>query len=258
MICDSLTTKSHRVYLGGSWRERVFLTQAKAYLSESLFSQRFNMHPKWNELIHSRSFWLWHLSAGIDLAKHPTLQTGNEILNYPMCFMSLRLSFSMPEHYRLSLEISGDETLELELLGEDPFRIGNMDCHQMSDVFRWEEFRAIIRHLSSTNQGPEWANELLLGFYVAVTEDCLEEHLAMFRRSAQASQLFTDEEISYMANYIKKVHLRKNLCWVNDPTLGWIAEVSAGSPSPFLYSLRQRGTDFNFAEFRKFMQALGV
>src|SRR5262249_46249056 len=128
------------------------------------------MFPTWDELVRSRRFWLSYISAGVEISKCPTLRSEPlGVDKFPIC--GVILSFMLPDSFVLRLEVPGGEH---RILLSSPdvdelMLLGTMDSHQMSDLFRWEEFKAVIQGMEQ-NSGPTWAHELLLGFYVAVTE----------------------------------------------------------------------------------------
>src|SRR5262245_13869104 len=135
------------------------------------------MFPMWHDLVGSRSFWLSYISAGVELTRCPSLHKDHlQLERWPSC--GVVLTFLLPDPYMFRLQVDvGEHRLELSSPDVDDFMlIGTMDCHQMSDVFRWGEFEAVIAGLKE-NAGPVWAHELLIGFYVAVTKDCAHQHL---------------------------------------------------------------------------------
>lgn len=94
---------------------------------------------------------------------------------------------------------------------------------------------------------PRWAVELLLSFYVAATEECSDDYLAFLESNLTASANFARTEIAYIVGYTRRIGVRQNFRWVNDPKQGWVAE------GEDCYSLRQRGSDFRFDIFHEFM-----
>jgi hypothetical protein len=168
---------------------------------------------------------------------------------WPRCGATVRLTF--PSGYLLDLEIHpGEHCLRLlhYEFGE-PILLGTMDCHQMSDLFRWEEFQAVTQRLKD-NDGPSWAHELLLSFYVAITEDCADQHSEVLQKDLLESMVFSAEEIEYIASYTRRAGTRRDFRWVESAELGWMAD---GSDA---YSMRRKDSDFNFKAFRGFLAAV--
>lgn len=181
------------------------------------------MRSLWDEVVRSRAFWVSYVCAGVDFGGCPSLRADEQsLLHDPISSLTLRFSF--PAHHHLLLTTSsGVHDLKLLPRLERPFPVGRMDSHQMSDLFRWEEFQAVTRHLAGV-RGPAWAFELLLSFYVAVTEDCAEQHLALLRRCLGASSVFSGEEVEHILAYTRRVAVRHDFRWRADPELGWVAE----------------------------------
>jgi hypothetical protein len=239
------------------------------------------MRSLWDEVVHSRAFWVSYLCAGVDFGGCPSLRADEQSWwNEPI--RSLTLRFDFPDHYHLLLTTSGG-VHDLKLVHarlERPLPLGQMDSHQMSDLFRWEEFEAVTRHLARSG-GPAWAFELLLSFYVAVTEDCVEQHLALLRRCLVAAGVFNGAEVEHILAYTRRVAVRHDFRWRADPELGWVAEGEnaysmrsvGGIDLDALYaSMCAAGNDpavvqailglpdsrdgFNFAAFREFVRAV--
>jgi hypothetical protein len=163
-----------------------------------------------------------------------------------------KLIFHFPPGYSLWLDVlpwQHELTLSYPDCGP-PRTIGIMDPHQMSDLFRWEEFLAITQCLARRAE-PAWADELLLSPYVAVTEDCAGSYLTRLRWCLSESRLFTESEAEHVVAYARAI-VRRDFRWIEDPALGWVAE---GEDA---YSLRQAGGDFDFAAFRGFLRAVGI
>ena len=182
------------------------------------------MRSLWDDVGHSRAFWVSYVCAGVDFGGSPSLRADEQsLLDDPIGSLTLRFTF--PAHHHLLLTTSSG-VHDLKLLHPSLQRallVGRMDSHQMSDLFRWDEFQAVTRHLAGV-RGPAWAFELLLSFYVAVTEDCAGQHLALLRRCLGASSVFSGEEIEHIIAYTQRVAVRHDFRWREDPELGWIAE----------------------------------
>jgi hypothetical protein len=193
-----------------------------------------------------------YVSAGVGFAGCPSLLADSRVLwGEPNC--GVRLTFGFPHAHALELDISAGEH-QLEHLDDNydsPQEVGRMDCHQMSDLFRWDEFRAVTRHLAGSC-GPAWATELLFSFYVAVTPDIADEHAALLRRCLEASGVFTGPEIGHILAHTRRVAVRQDFRWIDTPGLGWVAEGQNA------YSMRNTlGGEFDFARFGRFLAALG-
>ena len=138
--------------------------------------------------------------------------------------MRATLTFSLPDSYSLRLEVDPGEH-RLHLVHPDlvePMLLGTMDCHQMSDLFRWEEFLTVTGSLAR-HSVPASAHELLLSFYVAVTEDCADQHLGLLRSCLVATKVFRGEEVEYIITYIRRVAVRRDFRWVFRRTSGgWL------------------------------------
>src|SRR4051794_41072410 len=101
------------------------------------------MRSLWDELIHSRAFWVGYIAAGVDFEGCPSLQADErQQWDWEETNCEATLTFTLPKSYLLRLEVDlGEHRLQLvhPTLAE-PMLIGTMDCHQMSDLFRWDEF----------------------------------------------------------------------------------------------------------------------
>lgn len=192
------------------------------------------MSTFFDDIIRSRAFWVDYLSASTSYQGCETLHTWTGTPTLPPLLFPI-----FPPHVRLTLQFSlpGVYSLELNAYSHqlslrrydpenfdqlEPMLLGMMDAHQMSDVFRWEEFQAIIRRLAE-RYVPRWALELLLQHYVAITVDCAEQHRALLQDCLQKSQVFTTTEIDYIVGYSQSC-LRRDFRWRHDPEWGWIAE----------------------------------
>ena len=133
----------------------------------------------WADFVRSRAFWVSYISAAVDFARCPSLLADSQALNREP-YSGASLTFGFPDYHMLRLDISAGEH-QLDHLDDNydgPQEVGRMDCHQMSDLFRWDEFQAVTRHLA-TQCEPAWAVELLFSFYVAVIPEIAEEHAAL-------------------------------------------------------------------------------
>ena len=195
------------------------------------------MRPLWNDLVNSRAFWLTLLKPGIDFNGCASLLADESILSEePECGATVILAF--PAGFSLRLDVLPWQH-ELRLSHRDYGRsetIGMMDSHQMSDLFRWEEFLAVTQHLAGWS-GPGWANELLLSPYVAADEDCAGPYLALLRRCLVESRLFTEGEAEHVVAYAQRVRP---------------AGFPMGSGSQFRLGGRRRGRLFDEAGWRGF------
>jgi hypothetical protein len=209
------------------------------------------MQTLWAEFVRSRALWVGYISAGVDFAGCPTLQADCRLLwAEPYC--GVRLKFGFPGSHRLRLDISalGEHRLEhLDTDYDSPQLVGTMDSHQMSDLFRWDEFRTVTQHLAKSC-GPVWAIELLFSFYVAVTPDIADEHAALLRRSLAASGVFTGPEVEHILAYTSRVAVRQDFRWIDTPGLGWVAEGRNA------YCMRHTRGRFDFVRFGRFLAAL--
>lgn len=182
------------------------------------------MRSLWDEVVHSRAFWVSYVCAGVDFGDCPSLRADEQSLVHEP-IRSLTLRFALPAHYHLLLTTSSG-VHDLKLLHprfERALPVGRMDSHQMSDLFRWDEFQAVIRHLAGVS-GPDWAFELLLSFYVAVTDDCAEQYFPLLRRCLGASDVFSSDEVEYIIAYTRRVAVRHDFRWRVDSERGWVAE----------------------------------
>jgi hypothetical protein len=208
------------------------------------------MRTLWDEFVRSRAFWTSYLCAGVDFSACPTLLADSRLLwKDPKCGASL--TFEFPESHLLRLEMSaGEHKLEhLDADHDEPQLVGTMDCHQMSDLFRWAEFRAATKYLTKTC-GSAWAIELLFSFYVGVTPDIADEHGAVLQRSLDASEVFSGPEIEHILAYTRRVAVRQDFRWIDTPGLGWVAE------GRNCYCMRHTRGGFDFDRFGKFLTAL--
>jgi hypothetical protein len=208
------------------------------------------MRSLWDEFVHSRAFWLGYVLAGVDFMDCPTLLADGELLcAEPSCGASL--TFTFPDSHWLRLDISPGEH-QLEHLDDDPNSVqlvATMDCNELSDLFRWDEFQAVTRYLARSC-GPAWAAELLFSFYVAVTPDIAGDHAAVLRRSLEASGVFSGPEVDYILAHTRREAVRKDFRWIDTPGLGWVAEGRNA------YSIRCTRGRFDFARFGRFLAAL--
>jgi hypothetical protein len=206
----------------------------------------------WEIFVSSRTFWLAYVSAGTDLSLSASLRNdAKKLWAEPLC--GGRVTFGLPGDFLLIFEISGGEHT-LQLCGpdmENAMTVGTMDCHQMSDVFRWEEFVSVSKAVSSCVQ-PAWAVDLLLSYYVAVTADCAAEHSALLRRCLTAAEVFNGTEVDHIVRYSERVALRKDFRWIADAERGWVAE---GRDA---YCMRHTRGKFDFSTFRAFLGAAGA
>lgn len=222
------------------------------------------MMSLWVEFVRSRRFWLNYLKAGVDLSRSPSLSAdAHSPTDEPSCGATVCYSLpSLPDDfYLLRLEINDGEH-RLFLYGSEwpddkprtfDLQLGNMDCHQMSDAFRWEEFQSLMPKISRRNGGPSWAHELLLSFYVAVTEECADQCLALQRRCLTESGLFTEDEVEYIIAYNRRVAVRKDFRWVHQERIGWVAEGKNA------YSVRNTRWDgFDFSAMERFLRVLAA
>jgi hypothetical protein len=208
------------------------------------------MRTLWAEFVRSRAFWVSYVGAGVGFVGCPTLLAHSRLLwGEPCCGASL--TFGFPDSHMLRLDISaGEHRLEhLDAEHDKPQLVGTMDCHQMSDLFRWDEFQAVTRYLARSCE-PAWAIELLFSFYVAVTPDIADEHAAVLRRSLEASEVFSGPEVEHILAYTCRVAVRQDFRWLDTPGLGWVAE---GRNS---YCMRHTRGGFDFARFGRLLAAL--
>jgi len=208
------------------------------------------MRSLWDQMVCTRAFWLSYICAGVDVRGCASLQADQGLLyEEPTCCATL--TFSLPDTYSLRLEVDPREH-RLQLVHPDlvePMLLGTMDCHQMSDLFRWEEFLTVTRSLAR-HSVPAWAHELLLSFYVAVTEDCADLHLTLLRSCLDAAKVFSGEEVEYIITYTRRVAVRRDFRWIDTPDLGWVAE---GLDA---YSLRCAENGFSLGTFRDFLNSV--
>jgi len=214
--------------------------------------EKCGVRTLWEEMVSTRAFWLSYVCAGVDFRDCASLSADQRLLyQEPTCRATL--TFLLPDAYRLRLEVElGEHRLQLVHPGlVEPILLGTMDCHQMSDLFRWEEFLNVTRSLAR-NSVPAWAHELLLSFYVAVTEDCADQHLTMLRRCLDAAKVFSGVEIEYIIAYTRRVAVRRDFRWIDTLDLGWVAE---GLDA---YSLRRTEDGFSLGRFRDFMKSVEI
>ena len=208
------------------------------------------MRSLWDEFVVSRAFWVNYVWPATDFTGSPSLIADmHRLLEGPHC--GAVLVYHLPSHYSLRLQIDpGEHRIEiLHETFEEPMLVGTMDCNQMSDLFRWDEYQAVIRQLGQ-QFAPTWAHELLLSFYVAVTADCVEQHSTLLRARLTDSGAFSGDEVEHIAAYTRRAALRQDFRWVADPERGWVAE---GKNS---YCMRHTRGGFNFSAFRDFMSAM--
>lgn len=208
------------------------------------------MQTLWSELTRSRAFWVGFVGCGVDFVGCPSLHSDQKML-WESPFCDVTVMFRITDAHWLRLEVSsGSHKLELVSPGYvEPQLLGTMDCHQMSDLFRWDEFQDLVRNLSKTHN-PTWALELLFSFYVAVTEDCAAEHAALLRRCLEESEIFSEREVDHIIAYTSRVAIRRDFQWIDTPTTGWSAEGGDAD------SMRSEGCGFDFARFNRFLAAL--
>src|SRR5438309_1329618 len=115
------------------------------------------MRSLWAEFVRSRAFWMGYVSAGVDFTGCPTLLADSSTLHTdPYCGATLTFGFPGPHILRLTVSAGEHQLEHLDDDYDSPQLVGTMDCHQMSDLFRWDEFRAVTRHLGKSC-GPAWA-----------------------------------------------------------------------------------------------------
>ncbi len=105
------------------------------------------MQSLWADLVHSRAFWVSYVAAGVDVFGCPTLHADLRTLE-SQPYSGASLTFGFPGGHLLRLRVSAGEH-QLEHLDDDydnPQLVGTMDCHQMSDLFRWD-FEEITTNL---------------------------------------------------------------------------------------------------------------
>lgn len=209
------------------------------------------MKSLWEELIRTRAFWLAYVSAGVEFTGCKTLAE-DERASRVAPYSGARFIFPFPNSDMLMLDISeGHHSLELyRPFPSKRLDIGRMDCHQMSDAFRWDEFQALMTCLAKEVQ-PTWAIQLLFCFYVAVTEDIAGEYLALLEQCLGDSEIFSANEIQHILNYTRTVAIRKDFQWIKDSQRGWAAE---GRDA---YCMRHVCGGFDFDTFNTFIAAVG-
>jgi hypothetical protein len=205
--------------------------------------------------LRDRSFWVRYLQASVDFRGCDSLARDGRRVHGPN-LGEVRVAFAFPQGFGLTLTLyRSDHRLELTHSSlSSPALLGWMDCHQMSDVFRREEFEALTGHLDAcTDSGREpWMFRLLLGFYVSPLCEYAGWYLPMLRATVANSGLFTAEEAAWVESYTRTV-LRGDFQWVLDRRRGWVAR---GEDA---YSLRSRGNRaFPFALVREFFSAVGA
>jgi hypothetical protein len=208
------------------------------------------MRSLWSELVGSRAFWVSYLSAGVSFSPCKSLCLDQQALwGEPYC--AARLSFRFQDSHRLEFSVSAGEHSLTHFHPEynDSLLVGTMDSHQMSDLFRWDEYQAVIGHLAE-GAGPFWAYELLFSFYVAVTQDCADLQAGLLRRCLIASEVFAANEIDHILAYSRRTAVRRDFRWIHVPELGWTAEGRNA------YSMRHRSGGFDFARFGRFLRAV--
>ena len=210
------------------------------------------MHSLWDELVRSRAFWEAYVACGLwpEPPRPTTLDINRVLWTEPSSAVSL--DFSFPERHTLQIFVGMDGSRLLHWdrdLRAGRHMLSTVDHDGKTDLFRWEEFQAIVRHLAKACS-PVWAVELLFCMYVAVTPDIMDEWAGLLRRCVEAAGVFTNAEVEYIvAEYRRQCGLRTPR-WIETPGLGWVVEDGFSTRRDDKY------TELDFARFNRFLQAL--
>ena len=200
-------------------------------------------------LTTDRKFWIRYLGEGTDLSGHQLQEEFSSVWSDSP--RKVRIGFS--DRYSLEIDIDGGHQLQLlDATSSQTMKLGWMDCHQMSDAFRLEELDDIC---GASTMSPRWQVRALLSHYVAPLPDNIDTLVSSFRGALQESELFSDQEASLFADYMRRV-VREQFRWNEDADLGWIGEIESADKYPWLspYTLRTRGSDdFDFSLFNAFL-----
>jgi len=200
-----------------------------------------------------RRFWIRYLGEGTDLTGHPLQEEFSSSCDDPPAKITIGFSAS----YSLEIEVDGGHRLRLlDTASSQTMELGWMDCHHMSDAFRFEELEGICR---VSTMFPSWQVRALLSHYVAPMPENIDALVSKFRASLQESELFSDSEANLFADYMRRV-VREQFRWTEDPDLGWIGSIESGDEYPWIfpYTLRTRENhDFDFPFLNAFLSYSG-
>jgi hypothetical protein len=196
-----------------------------------------------------RTFWIRYLGEGTELSGHQ-LQTE---------FLSIKedepqiITIVFPERYSLEIEVYGGHRLRLcDETTSRNMELGWMDCHQMSDAFRFEELSDIC---AASSMLPRWQIRALLSHYVAPMPINIEALVSTFRSSLLESGLFNNSECIVFSDYMRRI-VRERFQWIEDSHRGWVGIIEDAEKYPWMipYTLRTReNQDFDFAFLNNFL-----
>lgn len=210
-----------------------------------------------NRWIHDRYFWLWYFSPGVELSRSATLSRDADAVfehESRTPIETVVIPFVFPDDFSLTFSVSGDyHDLKLNHPSQaHSLHLGHMDCHQMSDAFRWSEYGSIIDWLATEepHQYPLWAIGLLFSSYVGPTPVCIDECVKTIRDSMLQSTLFSVDESDCVSRYARRI-VRDDLEWHYDERIGWHAECE------WNYSMRNKlNNEMSFELVRRFFSSL--
>ena len=201
------------------------------------------------DILDTRQFWLRYLAAGTEFSDRQL----REEAYLDDCEESTLVRIHYGDRFRLEISVDGDHRLQLVDNAQDlAIDLGWMDCHQMSDAFRFEELSSIC---NAGDLRPLWKSRILFAHYVAPVNETVDELVDTLFRSLCESNLFSTSESRGIANYMKRV-VRKDFQWEFVPPLGWIGSIidPISAPWAFPYTMRTReNTGFNFIAFNDFL-----
>ena len=204
----------------------------------------------------SREFWVAYLQSCVDATGCDSLD--EPVWNVLRTAEEFTITFRFPQEYSLCLNFDGCENavslihIELPICDLARERLGWLDCHSMSCVFRWDEFLKVITYLSANDPDrPAWIPFLLFQPFVGLTPNNVGEFQVMLRNNLESSEMFTEEEVQFIVEDAHRC-VRPALRWIEDDQLGWLAE------GEHIGSMRQRSMEgkFNFALVSAFFRAL--
>lgn len=202
------------------------------------------------DILDTRKFWLRYLAAGTSFSNLPALR--DEVAS-DATEEAVTIRIDYCDRFRMELEVDFEHRLSLiDSTREGKIDLGWMDCHQMSDAFRFEELRSVCL---ASRLRPLWKIEALLAHYAAPVRDTIGELVKLLFDALCESQLFTEHEARGIADYMKRI-VRKEFRWELDPQLGWTGAIIAPESTPYAFPYTMRtaqNSEFDFESLNAFL-----
>ena len=202
------------------------------------------------DILDTRKFWLRYLGAGTSFSNLPALR---DEIALDDCEETSVIRIDYCPRFHLELESDFEHRQRLvDSTREGKIDLGWMDCHQMSDAFRYEELQNVC---VASSLRPIWKIQSLLAHYVAPVRETIGELVVTLFKALCESRLFTEAEARGIADYMKRV-VRKEFRWEFNPQLGWIGAIvdPESTPWAFTYTMRTiQNTEFDFESFNAFL-----